>query len=402
MNDGREFPRLRTVSPRYTTHLGRQVVMIEDPLQIAQRTVVIAPEIAPVLLLCDGTTPAAALAARAHERFGIEIGTPAIEKLLRLLDDALLLESPAYDTAHAAARAAYHAAPHRPMTFAGQAYPADATTCAALLDGYLDAAGDVRQHAGQVLLSPHIDYPRGSAIYAQLYKRAHDLLRDAELVILLGTDHHGGELFTLTRQQYATPLGVLPNDDDARDALATAIGAEAAYAGELLHTGEHSLELVALWLQHIRGSAVPVVPLLCGSFARYMIDGTAPLDNPGVAATVRVLRELLSAKRTVIVASGDLSHVGPAFGGTAQREQEKLALRASDYTVMRALERADADAMYQAIVTTGDSTNICGTAPFFLALSALAGNHGHRVGYAQCPADNRNTSVVSITGVIAR
>ena len=61
------------------------------------------------------------------------------------------------------------------------------------------------------LISPHIDYPRGWRTYARTWQLAADAVEEAELVILLGTDHGGGAgALTLTRQNYATPWGVLP------------------------------------------------------------------------------------------------------------------------------------------------------------------------------------------------
>ena len=136
------------------------------------------------------------------------------------------------------------------------------------------------EYKRQGLLSPHIDYARGGEVYAQVWKRAAQAARDAELVILLGTDHYGADLLTLTRQNYATPYGVLPTDAALVDRLATAIGAEAAFAGELRHRGEHSLELVAVWLHHMRGGQpVPVAPILTGSFHPFMLNGATPAND---------------------------------------------------------------------------------------------------------------------------
>ena len=69
----------------------------------------------------------------------------------------------------------------------------------------------------------------------------------------LGTDHSGNDRFSLTRQHYATPLGVMPTDLAPVDRLATVIGEKWAFAGELRHRQEHSLELPLVWLQFLRG-----------------------------------------------------------------------------------------------------------------------------------------------------
>lgn len=167
------------------------------------------------------------------------------------------------------------------------------------------------------MLSPHIDYARGGRVYAQVWQRAAAMVRAAEVIILIGTDHYSPEPVTLTRQQYATPFGVLPTDEAIVADLAAALGEDAAFAGELYHRVEHSLELVAVWLQYIRGDApCPVIPILAGSFARY-INGSDPATDPRLEALITTLRRVVVSRRALVVISGDMSHVGPAFWRSA-------------------------------------------------------------------------------------
>lgn len=111
----------------------------------------------------------------------------------------------------------------------------------------------------------------------------------------IGTDHYGDDTFTLTRQSYATPYGKLPTVQPVVDqALVDVIGEDAAFAGELRHQGEHSLELVATWLHHIRGGqAVEVVPILVGSLRSAGGDDHDPSTSKKVAGVLDVLRGLV-------------------------------------------------------------------------------------------------------------
>ena len=90
---------------------------------------------------------------------------------------------------------------------------------------YLDQTeGDPLQEAGQVIgvISPHIDYQRGGHIYAQLWSKMMAVLPQAELVVILGTDHNDGKgMVTLTRQNYETPLGTVPTAKNVVDELAS-------------------------------------------------------------------------------------------------------------------------------------------------------------------------------------
>ncbi|MFN3332257.1 MAG: AmmeMemoRadiSam system protein B, partial [Caldilinea sp.] len=182
----------------------------------------------------------------------------------------------------------FRSAPFRAPALAGAGYPADDKALWSLLQEYLEesdttADTDIDWSQPIGVLSPHIDYARGGKVYAHVWKRAAQAVREAELVILLGTDHYGDDLFTLTRQSYATPYGILPTDTASVDQLAAAIGEEAAFAGELRHCGEHSLELVAVWLHHLReGRPAPVIPILTGSFHPFMFNGDTPASDPTI------------------------------------------------------------------------------------------------------------------------
>jgi AmmeMemoRadiSam system protein B len=251
------------------------------------------------------------------------------------------------------------------------------------------------------LLSPHIDYARGGAVYAHVWKRAAQVARQAELVILLGTDHYGLDLFTLTRQNFATPYGILPTDTALVDRLAAVIGEEAAYAGELRHRGEHSLELVAVWLHHMRaGQPVPIVPILTGSFHPFMVNGASPASDPTVAGVLAVLRAAMAGKRALVVASGDLAHVGPAFGGAPLDGAARRVLRQADEALIAAMRAGDAGQFFGAIRQVQNANNVCGVAPIYLTLRLLGRSQGAQAGYALCPADAQNTSVVSVTGMM--
>lgn len=397
------YPRLRPIEARPTTNGGAPVYLLRDPLGLAGHALVVARQLGPALLLCDGRTHRDDMRAQLRARYGLRVDQDVIDELLAALDEALLLDTPRFAAARAEAVAAYRALPARPMALAGQAYPADPAELRETLDGYLaTAAADVTPLTeGRGVFSPHIDYQRGWATYAQTWARAAELARSAELVVLIGTDHYGPEPLSLTRQSYATPYGVLPTDARSIDALAEAIGGEAAFAGELFHRGEHAIELVAVWLHHMRGGApVPLVPVLAGSFGGFVRGERDITGDAGVIALAQAVRALASERRTLVVASGDLSHVGPAFGGEPLGNAEKDALRSEDARVVSHLATGDADGFFGQIAGIGDRNNVCGLPPGYLALRALGGVSGEALGYQQCPADERDTSVVSIAGVV--
>lgn len=398
------FPKLRALDIRPVIHEGRASVLLRDPLCLTDRTLVLPQELLPLLSLCDGTRDLSALGAALTLRFGLRLTPDALEGLLKALDGALLLENERSAQAQREALVAFRQTPFRQPVLAGQSYPDDAEALRDLLQRYIEAAGDVgpSPEAARGLVSPHIDYARGGSVYGAVWKRAMRTVQAAELAVILGTNHYGeGGRLTLTRQHYATPFGLLPTAQEVVDELTAAIGEETAFADELHHRGEHSIELAAVWLHFIRqGQPCALLPVLCGSFERFVRSEEEPKDDPLVGVFVDGLRRVIAEHRTVVVAAGDLSHVGPAFGGPPQSLVEHARLGAADEALIGRICAGDAEGFFAAVRREGDRFNVCGLPPIYLALRLLAPVRGEAVAYQRCPADVQATSLVSICGVV--
>lgn len=405
-NGSDSYPKLRPLDVRPLTHNGEPYLLLRDPQQLSEHQLLVPQPLGAVLAFCDGRHDLARMAAAFERRYGIELPVENIGELLAALDSALMLDNERSAAAHAAARAEFRSEPYRTPALAGASYPAQDKELWQLLQDYLEEATEVEPlvvdwtHPVGVL-SPHIDYGRGGNVYAQVWKRAAQAAREAELVILLGTDHYGSDLFSLTRQNYATPYGVLPTETSIVDRLAAVIGEEAAYAGELRHRGEHSLELVAVWLHHMRsGVPVPVVPILTGSLHPFLQDGVLPREDPVIRDVAAVLRNAQAGRRTLVIASGDLAHVGPAFGGRPLTSAGRQRVHAADEELINAMRAGDMDAFFGTIRDIHNRNNVCGVAPVYMAMQLLDGLPGEQWGYATCPADDEDTSVVTVTGMM--
>lgn len=398
------LPKLRAVDARPIRHGGRAAIMLRDPLMLSSKTAVIPQQLAPLLQLCDGTRDVDALRAAIAVRYGLPITRETLERLLTAFDQALLLENDRFLEARQQALEAYRQGPFRPPVLAGESYPDDPDVLGQVLCGYLTA---VEEGAGELggargLICPHIDYARGGHVYARVWKATAKAVREADLVVLLGTDHYGGEgRVTLTRQHYATPFGVLPTAQDVVDSLAGAIGEEAAFAEELHHRSEHSIELAAVWLHYIReGRPCELVPILCGSYGGFVRGEADPDEDLTIDKTVDVLRRSVKRRDAVVVAAADLSHVGSVFGGQPVDLVGRALLQESDDELMARMCAGDAHGFFEAIQRVEDRRNVCGLPPIYLALRALAPAQGVTLAYDRCPADNRGTSLVSICGIV--
>ncbi|MGY1682912.1 AmmeMemoRadiSam system protein B [Geodermatophilus sp. SYSU D01176] len=180
----------------------------------------------------------------------------------------------------------------RPPAVAGRFYPADPEELRDLVDRLLAAAGGrPRPVPPAALVAPHAGYRYSGAVAATAYAPLSTALPDAvRRVVLLGPAH----LWPLEGMAvpavdaFATPLGTVAVDDDARTAAAALPG---VVVDDRPHDGEHSLETQLPFLQRVLGPEVAVLPVLVGR--------TQP---DSVAAVLTALDGALA------VVSTDLSH----------------------------------------------------------------------------------------------
>ncbi len=402
------YPKLRSIDIRHHIQNGQQYLLLRDPLQLSEHILLIPQPLAAVLAFCDGSYSPRGMAQAFHAHYGIPIGEDFVHQLVRALDEACLLDNERTQDALEAVREQFRQAPFRPPVSAGGSYPADPNELHQTLESYRQKAKNGPLPLSPLtptpafgLLSPHIDYPRGGLVYAQVWERAASAVQEADLVIIFATDHYGSDPFTLTRQNYATPYGILPTATAIVDQLAAALGEEAAFAGELRHRGEHSLELVTVWLHHLRNRRpVEIVPILCGGFHRFYSNGGNPGHDPQIEQVLNVLRAATVGRSVVVVASGDLAHVGPAFGQEPLDAQTRAFVHKTDQTLIQHMCAGDAEGFYRTIHAIGDQNNVCGVAPIYLTMKFLGQVEGTPTGYASCPADDANTSAVTVGGVI--
>jgi hypothetical protein len=401
----RENPKLRQVNIQPIQHENQPLLLLDDPLHLSESSIAVPRSLAPLLLLMDGSRDEAGLEASLQVRAGVRLAPGLLGHLLDSLDAAYLLDNDRFRQARAAAVEAYRRTPYRHLTVNGAGPEAAAAQMQAFADALPPEPEAAEDRAAPIrgVISPHIDYERGGPVYAEVWRAAAQAAREAELAIVLGTDHRGSEAaMTLTRQSYATPFGVLPTDQDLVGALAAALGDEAAFGEELNHRQEHSIELAAGWLHFARrGKPLPVLPILCGSFGAFTSGQGEPAAHEPFARAVAALRPALAARRTLVVAAADLAHVGPAFGdrhgvdfvGRAQQ-------RNADERLLVSICAGDAESFFAQIRDEGDRRHICGLPPIYLSLRILGEVQGRPAGYALCPADPQGLSFVSIAGAI--
>ncbi len=406
------LPRLRPVDAKWLGQDGAPMLALQDPLGLHPDTLALRHPFQLIAALCDGKHTVERVAAELGEAIGIPIEAELIAHVVRQLDEHYLLDNARARLRRAEALREYRAGGSRPLSHADAVYPSDPAVLRMLLDGFGFSADGQQQPAGRLtfVLSPHIDYRRGGDLYAATWSAAAAAARSADLAVVLGTDHYGGPaMLTLTRVPYATPLGPLPLPAEAVERLAAALGEDAAFAEELHHRREHSIELAGVWLHHARGGQpLPLLPVLCGSFHPFTSGDQRPEDHPRLSRFLDALAEITAGKRVLVVAAADLAHVGPTFNDAeALDDDARSRLARADECLLAPVLAGDAAAFLEELVAERDARKVCGLPPTYLALRLLQLAEGgplaaRQCGYKQAPADADGGygSVVSIAGVV--
>jgi hypothetical protein len=363
-----------------TTYEGRQAVIVRDVLGLIGNPIVIQGEALNLVSLIDGKHSIRDIQLEiVRQKGGVFVSREGVERLLKELDEAFVLDGERYRAAKEKLRAEYAKLDVRNASHAGQAYPADKEKLETYLDGILDlkeSGPGAEKRRVRAIVAPHIDPDTGKKTYAEAYRA----LRGAapRLVVLLGTGHSlEGGYYSLTEKDFRTPLGLVRTDKAAVRRL-TEAGAGVIAPDDLAHRREHALEFQLIFLQRLFGPAFSIVPVLCGSFQGELTKAARASQVPGVGAFLAVLAGLLEEQGNgaLAVAAVDFSHIGPKFGHRRTASALLPEARKHDQALIEACRAVDANAFWAEARRVKDAYNVCGFSTLASLLEILPPGEG--------------------------
>jgi len=372
-------------------------LLVRDPFRYAESVLILPPALVPCLLLFDGRHDEADL----RDVLARIMGTVEVGGVMDHLRDTLslggFLENDVFESMRRERHRSFAEETWRAPQHAGTAYPLEADALRAMLARYLDEAPKAPSGPDVVAIAaPHVSPEGGWRSYGAAYSALGPDARGKTFVIL-GTSHYGApERFGLTRKPFRTPLG-----DTTIDLALVSRLAEAADPDSLedyCHSVEHSIEFQVLFLQHLYGPEVRVVPILCGPFARATHVGGRPEDDEGVRGTLDALRAIAEehGERLVWIAGVDLAHIGRRYGDrfAARADDGPMAdIAALDRERCACLTAGDGAAFWSLLQRGGDPLRWCGASPLYTLLAAVRPSQGALLHYEQWNIDAQ--SVVS-------
>jgi AmmeMemoRadiSam system protein B len=377
-------------------------LVIRDPFQFSDATLIIPPALIECLEFFDGEHSALDLRAHLVRATG-DVSAGNVEgNLSGALSDAGFLEDENFERRRAETEAAFAAAGIREPTHSGSGYPDEPGELRETFAGYL--AGEKPEAAPGRLLAiaaPHVS-PFGGV---DAYRAAYAALSPADAertFVVLGTSHYGHpDRLGLTRKPFVTPYGEAVTDIKLVEELERKLGS-AALMEDYCHAIEHSIEFQVVFLQHLFGPRIRILPVLCGSYLRSVYEGGRPEDDESVRRIFGALGEMAAREESKLlwVLGVDMAHMGRRYGDPMQAiagRDEMAEVEQRDRARIERMEAGDAQGFWELVQQNQDDLKWCGSAPIYTFLKAVPGARGNLLRYQQWNIDEG--SVVSFAGM---
>jgi AmmeMemoRadiSam system protein B len=399
------LPRLRNLDFLPSPVPDRPGLVIRDPFQYSDATLIIPPGLVSCLEFFDGQHSSLDLREYLVRATG-ELDVSEIEThLLEALGKAGFLDDENFQTLKAQTEKAFADSPTREPAHAGSGYPDEKSELTRTINEYLGWRGlqPAASPSGDVLAiaAPHVS-PFGGV---DAYRAAYSSLTPADAnrtFVILGTSHYGEpDRLGLTRKPFVTPYGETIPDLRLINEIQTKSG-DAALMEDYVHSIEHSIEFQIVFLQHLYGPNIKIVPILCGSYANSIYRGGAPESNEHVNRMLGTLGEIASREgnKLLWVLGIDMAHMGRRYGDhfnaiAGHTEMAEVARR--DHLRLDSINAGDARAFWDQVQENHDDLKWCGSAPLYTFLRAIPQARGQLLHYQQWNIDDQ--SVVSFAGM---
>lgn len=383
-NEADQYPKLRFLEAFPYFQGEKQAVLLRDPLQISSESLIVSPQIYAVLGLLDGRNSLLDIQVHLTRHRGTLVFREEVESLVSQLDRLYYLDNQNFRDQQEKVRLDFQSQSIRKAFHAGQGYPEDPVELNQLLSSFYSheagagQPGKLGQHRTTGILAPHIDLRLGGPAYTHAY-RALAESEQPDVFVILGIGHNGlPGPFSLSRKDYETPLGRVRHDGDFLALLEEQLGTDHQFDEDLSHRTEHTIEFQLLFLQHLfPESEFGIVPILSSfSFQDLISDlGTQTAVEKFADVLRRTTQDL--GKRTCLIGSVDLAHIGPQYGDSFHPDESTVKqVMDKDLQMLEGVKKGDPGQFIKTIRDEQDRRRICGFSAIYTLLKTLEGQQG--------------------------
>ncbi|MEM8756584.1 MAG: AmmeMemoRadiSam system protein B [Planctomycetota bacterium] len=348
-----------------------QVMGLADAKQISPKVVFTQPAMQAVIPHLTGE--------KGLDEIVTEVGRglqrPMLEAFVAQLDDAGLIEGPTFDAMWDKMKADFDSAEELPPAQtaaiadmlveqavqqaesrsatneekAEQGGPKLAQQLETWMDQTLSEAEDPSfESLPRAIVVPSVPYGNGWRAYSVVYGRMR-VVDTPKRILILGTNHFGmGTGVVGCDKGFRTPVGRSPLDTEMADALRNSLG-DKLFEHRYDHEREHSIELQCGWLQKVFGGDDGTSPPIFAALVHDPVvnEGKA-YDGEGIGLDefVEAAKSAIGSLEgpTLVVASAEMSHVGPSYGDQVQlagdsqeADQNRRKVLEQDHQLLKSL-----------------------------------------------------------------
>jgi AmmeMemoRadiSam system protein B len=381
---------------RYEDEKKQFFIGLKDPLELSDLVILLPQDLYFLLQYFDGEHSLDDMTSVYMRQFNSFLDVGRLKKLIKKMDDALLLVNKRSEKRLQQIESAYQKQTVRPPVCVGSSYAGDKSDLEKELQQYLKkATSDVPTHRFQHktingMVLPHIDPRLGGAAYASAYKileNAHPI----DLFVILGISHqHTAQPFVVTAQDFDTPLGLVQTDKELLNAVLDECKTDFR-RDELVHRDEHSIEFQTIFLKHCYKSDFKILPVLC-SFS-YDMDVQ---ERDQFAEFTQAMRSVLNSfdGRICFIAGVDFSHIGPYYGDEFIPDSYLLAkVERLDKAILESLAQQDKKEFDRHFSRSQNKYNICGYPAMRTLLEFLPPSNATLLTYDNAIMDDQRSTV---------
>ena len=403
-----QYPKIRYVDAFPVETESGKMIALRDPSGIASDTLILSPDIFYLLQFFDGQHSELDLCNDYRQAFNRVLYTAQIRDILDKLDQHFFLDNITFSKELERQRDQFISLPVRPAAHSGESYESGPDQLNEQLSSYFSNIkskenGRPKEAAIKGMIVPHIDIRAGGQSYAHAYQA---LLKrgGADCFVILGTGHSGlNNLYSILEKDFSTPYGTVAYDRKFTERFKSKYN-NFNSADLLTHKREHSIEFQVVFLQHVLRQVrdFTIVPILC-SFSHFMLDAQHfEREKKIVDDFSKTLRETIaeSRGRVCVIASVDLSHIGPRYGDDSSPDDNFMtAVRKADQSVLEKTRTLDQNGFLDIFAENDDRFRVCGFSPIYTLLKSLDAKKGQLLDYADAIVDTQK-SVVTFASMI--
>ncbi|NBC65782.1 MAG: AmmeMemoRadiSam system protein B [Bacteroidetes bacterium] len=372
---------------------GRELIYFHDSMGYLSKNFALDANIHPLLQMLNGDTSIEEI----HQQVDGNISQDNLLDFVQLLDQHRALHSDYYRFFADQMEADFEKSLIRLPVLAGDSYPNDPEEIKRYVSEIISENGQFYDQMPQALYAPHIELSIGKKQYGEAF--AHLNNSEPKRVIILATSHYAdyyykyynGFPFIGSKKTFKMPGRSLIPDIDLIESLNDKSPENGFTLKDRAHRIEHSIEFHLLFASTIWTHDFKIVPILVSNFddLYYKEDGDLGQKISNFTTHLKPFVD----EDTMVLISGDLSHVGQKFGDSEPASSLRETVEESDKQLLDISVTGNPGELLNHLKKDYDSTRICGFPPLYTYLRMFPDKKGELLNYYWWDEKERNSAV---------